>query len=235
MRGFGERETRISHPQLLDRHFLVPRTQVKSAPERGARKMRKSPHKGLAVVAAAVAAAAIAVPLGFGSSHREAPNIALDPSADNTDVYAFTAKDAPDALTIASDWIPGQVPANGPNFFRFDDRAQVLREHRQHRRRRCRHQVPVQVQDQRPEPELLPVRRPGDTGLHDPGPERDSALRPDPADAEAREGEAREGGRPQAPRGAAEHRAEDVPELPELRRPVDQDPGRRHEGVRGTA
>jgi len=74
-------------------------------------------------VVAAVAAAAIAVPLGLGSSHREAPNIALDPSADNTDVYAFTAKDAPGALTIASDWIPGQVPANGPNFFRFDDRA----------------------------------------------------------------------------------------------------------------
>ena len=85
--------------------------------------MQKSPHKRLGVVAAAVAAAAIAVPLGFGSSHREAPNIALDPAADNTDVYAFTANDAPNALTIASDWIPGQVPANGPNFFRFDDRA----------------------------------------------------------------------------------------------------------------
>src|ERR687887_1114437 len=85
--------------------------------------MQKSPRRGLAVAVAAVAAAAIAVPLGFGSSHREAPNIALDPSADNTDVYAFTAKDRPGALTLASDWIPGQVPANGPNFFRFDDRA----------------------------------------------------------------------------------------------------------------
>jgi uncharacterized protein DUF4331 len=85
--------------------------------------MQKSPHKRLAVVVAGIAAAAIAVPLGFGSSHREAPNIALDPSADNTDVYAYTAKDAPGALTIAADWIPGQVPANGPNFFRFDDRA----------------------------------------------------------------------------------------------------------------
>ena len=74
-------------------------------------------------MAAAIAAAAIAVPLGLGSSHREAPNIALDPAADNTDVYAFTARDAPGALTIAADWIPGQVPANGPNFFRFDDRA----------------------------------------------------------------------------------------------------------------
>ena len=47
----------------------------------------------------------------------------LDPAADNTDVYAWTAPDAEDAITIASNWIPGQVPANGPNFFRFDDRA----------------------------------------------------------------------------------------------------------------
>src|ERR1044072_1466743 len=64
-----------------------------------------------------------ALALAIGSSHREAPNISLDPSADNTDVYAWTADDAPGAITIASNWIPGQVPANGPNFFRFDDRA----------------------------------------------------------------------------------------------------------------
>jgi hypothetical protein len=72
---------------------------------------------------AAVVAAAIAVPLSFGSSHREAPNIMLDPAADNTDTYAFKANDAPNALTVVADWIPGEVPANGPNFFRFDDKA----------------------------------------------------------------------------------------------------------------
>jgi hypothetical protein len=72
---------------------------------------------------AALVAVAIAVPLSIGSSHREAPNISLDPTADNTDVYAFTAKDAPGALTVVANWIPGEVPANGPNFFRFDDRA----------------------------------------------------------------------------------------------------------------
>ena len=72
---------------------------------------------------AALVAAAIAVPLSIGSSHREAPNIMLDPAADNTDTYAFTAKDAPGAVTIVANWIPGEVPANGPNFFRFDDRA----------------------------------------------------------------------------------------------------------------
>jgi hypothetical protein len=71
----------------------------------------------------AVAASAIAVPLTMGSSHREAPNISLDPSADNTDVYAFTAKDAPNSLTVVANWFPNQIPANGPNFFRFDDRA----------------------------------------------------------------------------------------------------------------
>jgi hypothetical protein len=77
----------------------------------------------LLVVFAALTAAAVAAALSLGSSHREAPGIALDPSADNTDTYAWTAKDAPGALTVAADWIPGQVPANGPNFFGWDDRA----------------------------------------------------------------------------------------------------------------
>ena len=58
-------------------------------------------------IGAALVAAAIAVPLSIGSSHREAPNISLDPTADNTDVYAFTAKDAPGALTVVANWIPG--------------------------------------------------------------------------------------------------------------------------------
>ncbi len=79
--------------------------------------------RGWLLLAAIAAASAIAVPLAISSSHREAPNIMLDPSADNTDVYAWTAPGAEGALTIASNWIPGQVPANGPNFFRFDDRA----------------------------------------------------------------------------------------------------------------
>ena len=77
----------------------------------------------LLLAPAALAAMAIAVPLGLSSSHREAPGISLDPSADNTDTYAWTAKDAPGSLTLAANWIPGEVPANGPNFHTFDDRA----------------------------------------------------------------------------------------------------------------
>jgi hypothetical protein len=84
---------------------------------------KPSTSKGWVLLAAVAAAAAVAVPVALSSSHREAPSISLDPAADNTDVYAWTAPGAEGAITIASNWIPGQVPANGPNFFRFDDRA----------------------------------------------------------------------------------------------------------------
>src|SRR5437016_5486305 len=72
---------------------------------------------------AALAGGAIAVSLSFGSSHREAPGTMLDPSADDTDVYAFVANDAPNSLTLVGNWIPFEDPAGGPNFYRFDDRA----------------------------------------------------------------------------------------------------------------
>jgi Domain of unknown function (DUF4331) len=75
------------------------------------------------VLAATLLAALTAVSSSPGSSHREAPNIMLDPAADNTDTYAFTANDAPASLTVVANWVPGGNPANGPNFFRFDDRA----------------------------------------------------------------------------------------------------------------
>jgi hypothetical protein len=55
------------------------------------------------------------------SSHREAPEIASDPAADNTDVYAFVSPDAPDTVTLVANFIPGQDPAGGPNFYRFGD------------------------------------------------------------------------------------------------------------------
>src|SRR5215218_6575254 len=78
----------------------------------------------LSLLAAIVAAALVAAALSIGSSHREAPNTANDPTADDTDVYAFTAADAPGALTVVANWIPLEDPAGGPNFYRFDDRAE---------------------------------------------------------------------------------------------------------------
>src|SRR5690242_7647108 len=53
------------------------------------------------------------------SSHREAPEISLDPAADNADVYAFVSPDRPDTVTIISNFVPLQAPAGGPNFFEF--------------------------------------------------------------------------------------------------------------------
>src|SRR3954468_514337 len=77
----------------------------------------------LSLIVAIVAAALVAVALSMGSSHREAPNTAADPTADDTDVYAFTASDAPGALTVVADWIPFEDPAGGPNFYNFDPKA----------------------------------------------------------------------------------------------------------------
>ena len=55
------------------------------------------------------------------SSHREAPEIAKDPVADSTDVYAFVSPDAPDTVTLLMNYVPLQGPAGGPNFYEFGD------------------------------------------------------------------------------------------------------------------
>ena len=55
------------------------------------------------------------------SSHREAPEIAKDPVADSTDVYAFVSPDQPGTVTLIANYIPLQGPAGGPNFYEFGD------------------------------------------------------------------------------------------------------------------
>src|SRR6478672_1975712 len=84
--------------------------------------MRRSTILG-AATAAALAAGSLAVTVSPGSSHREAPKILADPTADNTDVYAFTAPDAPGSLTVVADWIPMEEPAGGPYFGKLDPNA----------------------------------------------------------------------------------------------------------------
>jgi hypothetical protein len=63
---------------------------------------------------------ALALMPGQASSHREAPLVAQDPMADNTDVYAFVSPDAPDTVTLIANFIPFQKPDGGPNFYSFD-------------------------------------------------------------------------------------------------------------------
>src|SRR4051812_6857122 len=55
------------------------------------------------------------------SSHREAPEIAKDPVADSTDLYAFVSPDRPDSVTLIANYIPLEEPAGGPNFYEFGD------------------------------------------------------------------------------------------------------------------
>src|SRR5215831_14081749 len=55
------------------------------------------------------------------SSHREAPEISMDPVADSTDVYAFVSPDRPRTVTLIANYIPLQGPAGGPNFYEFGD------------------------------------------------------------------------------------------------------------------
>jgi hypothetical protein len=57
----------------------------------------------------------------FASSHREAPLIANDPLADNTDVYAFRSPDDPNKITIIANYVPGQLPQGGPNYYQFGE------------------------------------------------------------------------------------------------------------------
>ncbi|MGB3800687.1 MAG: DUF4331 family protein, partial [Lewinella sp.] len=55
------------------------------------------------------------------SSHREAPLIADDPLADNTDVYAFVSPDDPSTVTVIANYIPMQLPQGGPNYYTFGE------------------------------------------------------------------------------------------------------------------
>ena len=55
------------------------------------------------------------------SSHREAPEIAKDPVADGTDVYAFVSPERPEHVTLIANFIPLQKPDGGPNFYEFGD------------------------------------------------------------------------------------------------------------------
>ncbi|OGX86423.1 hypothetical protein BEN48_13085 [Hymenobacter glacialis] len=55
------------------------------------------------------------------SSHREAPLIADDPLADNTDVYAFVSPNDPNRVVLIANYVPFQLPQGGPNYYTFGE------------------------------------------------------------------------------------------------------------------
>src|SRR5262245_8693939 len=67
--------------------------------------------------------AVLAPSIARASSHSEAPGTSKDRLADDTDLYAWVANDAPDAVTIVGNWVPLIEPNSGPNFASFDDNA----------------------------------------------------------------------------------------------------------------
>ena len=85
--------------------------------------MNKFSSAMLTLVVVASFFCGLAVIPAHASSHREAPLIAGDPAADNTDVYAFRSTEAGrDAfVTLIANFIPGETPGDGPHYFKFDE------------------------------------------------------------------------------------------------------------------
>jgi hypothetical protein len=57
----------------------------------------------------------------MSSSHREAPMIAEDPLADNTDLYAFRSPQNDEKIIIIANYIPAELPQGGPNYYSFGE------------------------------------------------------------------------------------------------------------------
>src|SRR3954452_19140195 len=90
----------------------------------------RTPSRRRRILALAGTGAVLATGLGalapgpaLASSHREAPLIAGDPRADNTDTYAFVSPDDPNTVTLIANWYPFEEPNGGPNFYPFATHA----------------------------------------------------------------------------------------------------------------
>jgi hypothetical protein len=84
--------------------------------------IKKNPiYRVTAIALSALMALTTMTLIARAASHREAPLIALDPAADNTDTYMFRSWQDPSKVVFIMNVIPGQDPADGPNYFNFDD------------------------------------------------------------------------------------------------------------------
>lgn len=81
--------------------------------------MKRTAWMGAALAAMGAALTIVGAPgVAAASTHREAPAISRDPTADNTDLYAWVQGQN---LVILANYIPFQQPAGGPNFYSFSD------------------------------------------------------------------------------------------------------------------
>ena len=78
-------------------------------------------HLASIIGAIALCGAALSSNGALAASHREAPLIANDPAADNTDFYMFRSWTNPNNVVFILNTLPAQEPGAGPNYFNFGD------------------------------------------------------------------------------------------------------------------
>ena len=84
--------------------------------------MRKFLNAAFASLAVLALVIGLAPTASSAASHREAPLISLDPTADITDFFMFRSYEAghEDKIALIMDVIPGEEPSAGPNYWNFD-------------------------------------------------------------------------------------------------------------------
>jgi Domain of unknown function (DUF4331) len=84
--------------------------------------MRKFLYSAFASLAVLALVVGLAPTSSSAASHREAPLISLDPTADISDFFMFRSYEAgqEDKIVLIMDVIPGEEPSSGPNYYQFD-------------------------------------------------------------------------------------------------------------------
>ncbi len=84
--------------------------------------MRKFINSAFASLVVLALVLGLAPASSSAASHREAPLISLDPTADITDFFMFRSYEPgqEDKIVLIMDVIPGEEPSSGPNYWNFD-------------------------------------------------------------------------------------------------------------------
>jgi hypothetical protein len=84
--------------------------------------MRKFLFSAFASLAVLALMVGLAPSASSAASHREAPLISMDPTADITDFFMFRSYEEgqEDKIVLIMDVIPGEEPSSGPNYYNFD-------------------------------------------------------------------------------------------------------------------
>ena len=79
-------------------------------------------HSVFASLAVLALVVGLAPASSSAASHREAPLISLDPTADITDFFMFRSYEPgqENKIVLIMDVIPGEEPSAGPNYYNFD-------------------------------------------------------------------------------------------------------------------